>query len=33
VKGRGHSEKAEEILERNEGTIRTDSALEVEPKT
>ena len=32
VKGGGHSEKAEEILERNEGTIRTDSALEVGAK-
>jgi hypothetical protein len=33
VKGGGHSEKAEEILEHNEGTIRTDTALEVAPKT
>ncbi len=33
VKCGGHSEKAEEILERNEGTIRTDSALEVAPKS
>jgi hypothetical protein len=32
VQGRGHSEKAEEILERNEGTIRTDTALEAAPK-
>ena len=32
VKCGGHSEKAEEILERNEGTIRTDTALEVAPK-
>jgi hypothetical protein len=29
VKAGGHSEKAEEILEKNEGTIRTDTALEV----
>jgi hypothetical protein len=32
VKGRGYSEKAEEILEHNEGTIRTDTALEAAPK-
>ncbi len=32
VKGGGHS-NAEEIMERNEGTIRTDSALEVAPKS
>jgi hypothetical protein len=28
VKSGGHSEKAHEIMERNEGTIRTDTALE-----
>jgi hypothetical protein len=33
VRGGGHSETAEEILEHNEGTIRTDSALEVAPKS
>ncbi len=33
VKSGGHSKKAEEILERNEGTIRTDSALEAAPKS
>ncbi len=32
VKSGGHSEKAQEILERNEGTIRTDTALEVGAK-
>jgi hypothetical protein len=32
VKGGGHSETAEEILERNEGSIRTDTALEVAPR-
>jgi hypothetical protein len=32
VKGGGHSGKAEEILEQNEGTIRTDTALEAELK-
>jgi hypothetical protein len=33
VKGGGHSAEAEEILERNEGTIRTDTALEAAPKS
>lgn len=32
VKSGGHSEKAHEIMERNQGTIRTDTALEVAPK-
>lgn len=33
VKGGGHSDEAQEILERNEGTIRTDTALEAAPKS
>ena len=32
VKGGGHAARLEEILERNEGTIRTDTALEAAPK-
>jgi hypothetical protein len=32
VKCGGHSEEAEEILEHNEGTIRTDTALEAAPR-